>query len=379
MATDYYSTLGVPRDASQDDIRKAYKRLAKQYHPDISKEKEAEHKFKEVQQAYSVIGNEQKRRNYDQFGSASEKFGGFGGFDFGGFSHQEFDFGDIFRDFGFGDTFSDLFGAGSGRGGGPVRGEDIPIRMNVPFEEAVFGAEKEIVVEGIEECGVCSGSGAKPGTKIVNCGNCNGTGIEKRVQKTILGIISTQRPCSRCRGAGKRTEENCTECRGAGRVRKRKTLKIKIPAGIDTGNHLRLRGQGNAGDKGGGAGDVIILIYAEPHELFKRDGSDIFMEVPVSFSEAALGSSIEVPTLKGKAEIKVPAGTQTGTIFKMRGRGIKKLSSTDYGDQFVKVILKTPEKIDREQKKLFEELGKLEGLAKKRENIIEKLRKKFSK
>src|SRR3989344_1431904 len=373
MAKDYYAILGVQKNASREEILRAYKKLAKQFHPDINNEKGAEEKFKEVQHAYSVLGDEQKRRNYDQFGSEAEKFSGFSGFDTGGFRQSDFNFEDIFESSFFGSGFSDIFGQAFGQNsrGGPRRGEDIAMRMNLSFEEAVFGAKKQVEIERVEECGNCSGSGARPGTKKTECGQCHGSGIERHSRKTFLGTISTQNTCAKCQGAGEIAEDPCPVGGGGGLERKRKKISVNIPAGINTGNNLRLHNQGNAGEKDAGHGDLVLIIYVEPHEVFKRDGFDIFMEVPLSFSEAALGSEVEIPTLKGKANLKVPAGTQGGTIFKMRGRGIKKLSRGEHGDQHVKVVLRTPEKLSKKEKELFEKLSKEEEVRAKRKSFFD--------
>jgi len=369
MTKDYYNILGVSRGTSQEEIKKAYKKLAKKYHPDISKEPDAEQKFKDVQHAYSVLGDEQKRRNYDQFGEQAERFGGGGGFQgFGGFE-------DIFESFG-GGGFSDIFGSAFGFGGrrGPRRGEDIAFRLNLSFEEAAFGTEKEIEIQRVEVCDTCNGSGAKPGAKISTCSICHGSGIERKVRKTFLGVIQTQNTCSKCGGQGKIPEENCNTCNGEGRVKKKKKLKVKVPAGIDTGNHLRLKEQGNVGEEGAQTGDLIAVIYIEPHEVFKRDGFDIFMELPISFSEAALGSEIEVPTLKGKAKLKIPEGTQSGTLFKMKGKGIKHINRDAYGDEFIKAEVRTPEKMSKKMKKLLEELREEEKTQKERKGIFGKIK-----
>ncbi len=367
MATDYYSTLGVQKGASQDEIRRAYKKLAKKYHPDINKESEAEQKFKDIQHAYSTLGDEQKRRNYDQFGEQSERFGGGGGFSgFGG--GQDFDFSDIFNSFG-GGGFSDIFGGGRR---GPQRGENIVLKMGLTFEEAVFGTKKEVEIERISKCDVCDGTGAKPGTRVTTCSTCAGTGIEKKIRKTFLGMIQTQGTCSECKGKGKTISEHCQECNGKGKVLKKKKITITIPEGIDTGNNLHVRGQGHEGDAG--AGDLIVIIYVEPHEIFKRDGYDVFMEAPISFSEAALGSEIEVPTLKGKAKLKVPAGTQSTTLFKMKGKGIKHVNYNTYGDQYIRVLVKTPKKPSKKMKELFEQLKKEEETQKNRKGIFGKIK-----
>ncbi|MCR4335519.1 MAG: molecular chaperone DnaJ [archaeon] len=370
MAKDYYDTLGIQRGTSQEEIKKAYKKLAKKYHPDISKEENAEQKFKDVQHAYSVLSDDAKRRNYDQFGEQAERFGGQGGFQ--GFGGEGFDFSDIFEQFGFGNQgFSDIFGGGRR---GPRRGEDIIFKLSLNFEDAAFGTKKEITVDRIEECDNCHGSGARPGTKIITCDVCHGSGVEKQLRRTFLGTIATQSTCRKCRGLGESVDDPCPVCSGSGREHKKKKISITIPAGIDSGNHLRLRDQGNEGEKGAIKGDLIAVIFVEPHEVFKRDGFDIFMELPISFSEAALGDDIEVPTLKGKAKLKVPSGTQSGTLFKMKEKGIQKLQRKDFGDQYVRVVVKTPEKMSKKMKELLEKLQEEEETAKNRKGIFGKLK-----
>ncbi len=377
MSKDYYEILGVERNATQEEIKAAYKRLAKKYHPDLNKEPGAEEKFKEIQHAYSVLGDETKRKNYDQFGQEAENFQGFSGF---GSHEANFDFEDIFDSMGFGSAFEEFFtGFGREHRRRPRRGEDIVIRLNISFEEAVNGGKKKIEFERYEECNTCKGSGAKPGSKIIKCQKCNGTGVGKTIRRTFIGVIQTQTTCSKCGGEGSYVEQKCEECNGAGKVKRRKTIEIEIPAGIDTGMKLRYAGNGNIGDKGQGYGDLIAIVYVEPHEVFKRDGQDIFMEANISFSEAALGSEIEVPTLKGKAILKIPAGTQSGTIFKMNGRGIKSVHGNYFGDQYVKVFVKTPVKLSKKMKELLEELAKEEKTSVERKDFFGKFKNIFRK
>jgi len=372
--------LGISKDASSDDIKAAYKKLAKKYHPDVSKEDGAEKKFKEVLEAYNTLRDPQKRQNYDRFGDAAQRFGGFGDFSGAGFQRADFDFGDIFSDFAFGGGgMGDLFrGAfGSGRRRGPQQGESIRFDLGISFEEAIFGIEKKFTIERMEECDSCKGSGAEKGTEKVKCNVCHGTGVEEKARRFLGTTLVTRGPCSKCGGDGEIIERPCKKCSGAGRVKSKRKMKVKIPAGVNTGNHLRLQGQGNFGEKGAPSGDLFVVLFVDPHEFFKRDGTDIFSEIPVSFSEAALGIEIEVPTLRGKAKMKVPHGSQSGTIFKMKGQGVKELNSSRIGDQYVKVILKTPEKLSKEQKKLFEELGKIEKMKKDRKGIFDGLKKHF--
>ncbi|AJF60402.1 MAG: molecular chaperone DnaJ, molecular chaperone DnaJ [archaeon GW2011_AR10] len=377
---DYYNVLGVSKNASQEDIKAAYKRLAKQFHPDVSSDPQAEEKFKEVLEAYNVLSDQQKRHNYDQFGHDAERFSGFGGFRAGDFSNIEFDFEEIFSDFGFGRSpFSDIFGAAFGKQGRrQSRGTDILKQVSISFEEAAFGTEKEIEVERIEACHSCSGTGRGRNSKEVNCEACNGAGFQRRVRQTFLGTIATQTTCNKCGGEGKTIKDPCKSCSGNGTVKKSRKIKVKIPAGINSGNHLRIAGEGNAGERNASAGNLFIVVFVEPHEVFKRDGKDIFMEMPLSFSEAALGITIEAPTLKGKAKVRIPASTQTGTIFKLRGQGIKEVGSSVFGDQFIKVIVQTPERMTQKQRKLFEELAEEEGTKNKRDGFFDRLAGKFS-
>jgi len=372
MSADYYNILGVSKNASQQEIKKAYKDLAKKYHPDISKEPNAEEKFKEVQQAYSVLGNEQKRSNYDSFGSDSERFQGAQGF--GG----DFDFSDIFDSFGFGNFsggFGDFFS--NSRKRGPSKGGDVIIRLNISFEEAAFGASKKIDVERIDYCDKCSGLGAEKESDIIACSACKGSGVQKQTRRTILGMFMTQSTCSTCRGSGSAIKRKCGKCNGQGLIKIKKTLTVQIPAGINIGNNLRMQNQGNVGDKGAHRGDLFIIIYVEPHDVFKRDGFDVFVELPISFSEAALGTEIVIPTLKGKAKLKIPSGTQSKTLFKLNGKGIKHLSGNSYGDQFIRVSVNTPKKPSKKMKELFKELHKEEQEVNDRKSLFSKLKDFF--
>ena len=375
MAKDYYEVLGVAKNASSGEIKAAYKRLAKKYHPDVSTEQNAEERVKEVQEAYSVLGDDTKRNNYDNFGEAGERFSRFGGFGQGDFSHFEFDFGDIFSDFG-GSPFGGMFNESFGRRE-PLRGKDIVLKANISFEDAAFGTTKHIEIERTEKCGSCNGSGAKKGTGKSTCEVCRGSGMQKSVKKTFLGTIATAHTCSKCKGLGKVVKEPCGSCNGRGNVKAKKKIDVKIPAGINTGNNLRLRGEGNAGEEGAEFGDLYVVVFVEPHEIFKRDGADIYAEVPLSFSEATLGTEIDVPTLEEKVKMKVPAGTQTGAVFRMKGRGMKILGSNTKGDEFVKVYIKTPEHLSKKQRELFEELSKHDEVSGKRKGLFDKIKKHF--
>ncbi len=355
---DYYEVLGVAKSAGDDEIKKAYRSLAKKYHPDMNPgDAEAEAKFKEVNEAYAVLSDSEKRQKYDQFGHAAfdpasggSGFGGFGGF-------GDFDFGDI---------FSSFFGGGGGssarRRQMPQDGDDIGTRLTISFEEAAFGCKKEVSFARIEECGDCSGSGAAKGTKAETCTECHGSGSVTVRQQTMLGYMQTQRPCQTCRGTGKIIKTPCRNCNGKGFIKINKKLDVTIPAGIDSMQRIVLRGQGSAGRNGGVAGDLIIEVKVKPHKIFTREGNDVYCEVPISFSEAALGAEIDIPTLDGKTKkYTIPEGTQTGTNFTLRGEGIADINSKRRGNLIVTVNVETPTNLTAEQKKLFEELAKSLG------------------
>ena len=307
---DYYEVLGVTRNASDDDIKKAFRRLARQYHPDVNKDKDAEARFKEVNEAYEVLSDPQKRQMYDQFGHAGPGMGaggaGFGDFGFGGFS----------------DIFQTFFGgqAGGGARHGPQRGSDLRYNLTLTFEEAVFGTDKELEIPRADSCPSCRGSGAEPGTEPSRCPNCNGTGELRRVQQSIFGQFVNVVMCDRCQGEGRVISTPCHECRGAGRVRVTKHVSLKVPAGVDTGSQIRLTGEGEAGPRGGANGNLYVAITVRKHQFFERDGQDILYTLPVNFAQAALGDEIEVPTVDGNVLLKVPAGTQTGRRFRLTGR-----------------------------------------------------------
>ena len=358
---DYYEVLGVGKSADEKEIKKAYRKLAMQYHPDRNPDnKEAEEKFKEINEAYEVLSDETKRRNYDQFGHEGVNGQGFGGQGFGGgFSGGGFE--DIF-----GDIFGDMFGGGFGgssrqRRRGPERGADIRQNITIDFEEAAFGKKVSIKVNRSEECDKCSGTGSKPGTSKKTCPTCNGAGEVRTVQRTPFGNIASSRPCSTCGGEGEIIESPCDKCHGTGSTRKVKTIEVDIPAGIDDGQMIKLSGQGEVGSKGGPRGDLYIVVSIRNHSLFTREGYDVYLEMPVSFSQVALGGEIEVPTLDGKVVYNVPAGTQTGTVFRLREKGIKKLRGNSRGDQYVKVVVETPKHLTDRQKELLRELAKESG------------------
>jgi molecular chaperone DnaJ len=361
VAKDYYKILGVEKNASQDDIKKAFRKLAHQYHPDKKNGDEA--KFKEVNEAYQVLGDQKKRAQYDQYGSAFEHAqsrGGFGGFEgfrdasgfANGFNINMDDLGDIFGGFG------DIFGGNRGGQRRQSQGRDLHMHMNLSFSEAVFGVEKDIEIEKRVKCEHCSGSGAEPGSKVEECSTCNGTGKVTRVQRTILGNMQMQAVCEDCQGEGKKVSQVCTKCGGNGTELKKVKLKVKIPAGINHGESIRLSGQGEAGLKGAPAGDMYIQVSVAPDKRFDRQGYDINSVADISFTQAALGDKIEVETVEGKVKLKIPAGTQSGTIFKIRGKGVNRLQSSGRGDHFVKVRVKTPTSLNRKQKELLKELSK---------------------
>jgi len=355
---DYYEVLGLKKGASDDEIKKAYRRLAKTCHPDLHPgDKEAETKFKELGEAYAVLSDADKRSKYDQFGHAAFD-PAYGGGDAGGFGG----FGDIFG--GFGDIFGgfgDIFGGGQTTRNGSRRGESIRVAVELTFEEAAFGCTKQVNIPRTEVCDSCGGSGAKDGSAVENCANCGGSGTVRQQQRTPLGVFSTSGPCPRCGGRGKIIKEPCTACRGSGTVRKQRKISVNIPAGIDDGQTVSLRGQGNAGTNGGGSGDLLITVSVAPHPEFERDGSSVLYAMHISFAQAALGAELEVPTLDGKVKYTLPAGTQTGTTFRLRGKGIPFVRGGGRGDQYVTVRIDTPRNLTEEQKKLLRDFDAAMG------------------
>ena len=346
---DYYEVLGVPKNASEDDIKKAYRKLAMKHHPDRNQgdaAKNAEEKFKEAKEAYEMLSDGQKRAAYDQYGHAGvdpNMRGGMGGTEgFGGFAEA------------FGDIFGDMFGGQrGGRGGRQVyRGNDLSYAMDVTLEEAAHGKDAQIRIPSWESCDTCHGSGAKPGTSAKTCGTCQGSGAVQMRQ----GFFSVQQTCPHCRGTGKIIPEPCTSCHGQGKIKKQKTLEVKIPAGIDDGMRIRSAGNGEPGTNGGPPGDLFIEIRTKKHDIFERDGDDLHCVVPISFAQAALGGEIEVPTLNGKAAIDIPDGTQAGKQFRLRGKGIKGVRASYPGDLYCHIVVETPVKLTEHQRKLFKEL-----------------------
>ncbi len=349
---DYYEILNVSRDASQDEIKSAYRKLAKKYHPDLNpNDKEAEQKFKEINEAYEVLSDPEKRKRYDMFGEAGVN--GQGGYsqDFGGF-------GDIF------DDIFDIFTGGFGRTSqrsrdyGPVRGADLRYELTLEFEEAVFGVEKEIQIRRAESCGTCDGTGVKPGSSKETCSKCNGTGEIRYAQRTPFGQFVRVATCDACGGSGEIIKEKCETCNGRGKVLKNRRIKVKIPAGVDTGSVISVRGEGEAGERGGPPGDLYVYINVKPHKIFKREGNDLYLTVPISFTEACLGAEIEVPTLEGIEKFSLPAGTQTGEVFKLKNMGVPNLRGVGRGDLYFEVQIQVPKKLTERQKQLLLELDK---------------------
>ena len=372
---DYYEVLGVDKNATPDEIKKAYRKLARQYHPDVNKDSDAAEKFKEVKEAYEVLSDEGKRAQYDRYGHAdpNQGFGGFGGFSGGGGGFEDFG--------GFGDIFDMFFGGGGSRRNpnAPQRGADLQYTMTIEFKEAVFGKETDIEIPRTENCDHCHGSGARPGTHPETCSTCRGTGQQEVVQNTAFGRIVNRRVCPTCSGTGKIIREKCSHCAGTGKVKKRRKIHIKIPAGIDDGSQLRVSGEGESGIRGGSPGDLYVVVHVKPHDFFEREGDDIYCEVPITFTQAALGDEIEVPTLTGKVKLKIPAGTQTNTYFRLKGHGVPRLRGIGQGDQHVKVVVVTPTKLSEKQKELLREFARLSGedTHEQQETLFERMKKAF--
>lgn len=352
--TEYYDRLGVSKDASQDEIKRAYRKMSKKYHPDINKEPGAEEKYKEIQEAYETLSDDQKRAAYDQYGpDGANGFGGQGGF--GGF-----DGGAGFG--GFEDIFSSFFGGGATRNpNAPRQGDDLQYRVNLSFEEAIFGAEKEVHYNREATCKTCSGSGAKPGTSPVTCGRCRGQGVINVDTQTPLGMMRRQVTCDVCHGTGQEIKEPCQTCHGTGHEKQSHKVSVKIPAGVETGQQIRLAGQGEAGFNGGPYGDLFVIINVNPSDKFTRDGSTIYYTLNISFVQAALGDTVEVPTVHGNVEMTIPAGTQTGKTFRLKGKGAPRLRGGSQGDQHVTVKIVTPTKLNDAQKEALLAFAKASG------------------
>jgi len=366
MATDYYQTLGVGREADAEQVKKAYRKLAMQYHPDRNPEPGAEESFKEVTEAYEVLRDPDKRRLYDQYGEAGLRRGagagagaGAGGFEgFGGFGFADA-FEVFMREFGAG-AFGDPFG-GRQRSSGPRQGSSLRLTLDVTLVEAARGVEKTIRVALLDPCERCSGSGAEPGTAPARCDTCGGAGEVRHVQQSVLGQFVSVRPCPSCGGEGTVISDPCTECRGAGRTRHEKNIKIDIPAGISGEDYLKLRGRGNAGPKSGPRGDIIVQVEIEPDARFERQGDDLIHDLAITFSQAALGAEVEVPTIDDDATLNIPAGIQSGQVLRMRGEGMPHLRAGGRGDQLVRVLVWTPDELTAEQQEAFTRLAEVEG------------------
>lgn len=378
---DYYEVLGVPKDATEADIKKAYRKLAAKYHPDVNHEPDAVERFKEINEANEVLSDAEKRARYDQFGfagvdpnfnpNAGNPFGGDGGAGFG-------DFGDL------GDLFGSFFSGGRSStrrsANAPVRGDDVGARVEVTFEEAAFGTEKEITASRIENCDQCGGSGAAPGTSAETCQRCKGTG-SVRTQQSFMGMtMQSTAPCPDCRGTGKIIRTPCSRCKGKGKIRRSHKVTVKFPAGIDDGQTLRVRGEGSVGYNGGPAGDLMVTVSVRSHPLFTRQGQDVYCEMPITFWQAACGAEVEVPTLDGKVRYTIGEGTQTGTTFRLRGKGIPNLNGRGRGDQYVTVTVETPTRLTREQKDLLKRFDELssDSTQPKRKKFFDKLKSMFN-
>lgn len=361
---DYYDILGIDRGASDIEIKRAFRNQARQFHPDVNKSADAEARFKEINEAYEVLSDPRKRASYDRYGQAGP------GAAYGGFS----DLG------GFADIFETFFGAGQRRGGyrGPQRGNDLRYDIRITFEEAAFGTEKEIEIPVLQICERCGGNGAEPGTSAQTCPRCHGSGELRRVQQSVFGQFVNVVVCDTCQGEGQIAGAPCKECHGQGRERRKKKLAVKIPAGVDRGQQIRLAGEGEIGPKGGPPGDLYVVLDVEEHALFTRDGTDIYYELPLNVAQAALGEEVTVPTLDGDAQLRIPAGTQHGRTFRLRGKGIPHLRSNDRGNMFVVASIAVPHKLSGRQKELFEALAReLEPATREDKGFFDKVKQAF--
>ena len=360
---DYYEVLGVSKGASEDEIKKAYKKLARKYHPDMNPgDKEAEEKFKEVNEANEVLSDPDKKARYDQFGFAGvdPSYGAGAGGPGWGDGAAGFDFGDL------GDFFGSFFGGGFGGAqrrnpNAPQRGESIRASVSVTFKEAAFGCEKDVTVERSEQCPTCKGNGCAAGTTPEVCPTCHGSGSVQTRRQTPMGVFASTAPCSKCGGTGRIIHQPCPDCHGQGRIRKRRSIKVNIPAGIDDGQTISLRGQGHAGKNGGPSGDLLITVMVQPHEIFRREGTSVFCEAPITYAQAVLGGTLEIPTIDGKVKYDIPEGTQTGSVFRLRGKGIPVLNGRGRGDQYVTVTIETPKNLNKEQKEALKKFSDLLG------------------
>lgn len=370
---DYYKILGVDKTSTKEEIKKAYKNLAKKYHPDLNKDAAATEKFKEINEAASVLADDEKKAQYDRYGTTAENFGRPSGFDysdFSSFADFNFDFDEIFDSF-FGGGFSGR-SRGSSRGSRQRRGSDLATEVNIALEEAAEGTEKTISLKTLVKCPACEGSGAEDNA-IETCEDCQGTGVIRIRQRTPFGILQTSTTCRSCHGTGQYIKHKCRECKGTGRVEKDRKIKVEIPAGIEDGNRLRIKGEGEAGLRGE-PGDLYVIVHVKEHELFERRENDLYIEIPISFAKAVLGGEIEVPTLEGKTKLKIPPGTQTNTIFRIKGKGLPSLHHYGHGNEMVKVIIDVPKKLSRKQKELLEEF---ERESEEEESFFSRIRRRF--
>ena len=357
MPRDYYEVLGIKRSADQAEIKRAFRRLAREYHPDVSSHGDAEERFQEINTAYEILSDEQQRARYDRYGHAGVQNNGAGGPGFGGFGAQGFaGFDEIFEEF-----FTGFGGARTSGRRGPRPGADRKVAVTVSFEESIFGVSKDIEIDRLTACDNCSGSGAEPGSRPIQCPDCRGQGKQRRVQQTFLGSMVTETVCTRCRGQGQVISSPCSACRGAGRTQQRATINVDIPAGVREGLQVQVHGEGDAGDPGAPAGNLFVAIRVEAHPWFKRRKDDIILDIDINVAQAALGDAVRVPTVDGEVELSIPAGTQTGKAFRLRGRGVPRLrsdgSTSGRGDQLVYVQVAIPDRLSDEQRQLFEQLG----------------------
>lgn len=372
---DYYETLGVSKGASDDEIKKAYRREAKKCHPDLHPgDKEAEARFKEINEAYGVLSDAEKKARYDQYGHAGvDPNYGAGGGGFGG-GFDGFDFGDIFSD-----IFGGFGGGGARRRNSPVRGRDTRQVIDITFEEAAFGCKKKLTLTQQEKCHTCGGSGAKPGTQPVTCKKCGGSGQVRTQTRTPLGYMTNVTTCPDCHGTGSIVSDPCRDCHGTGKIRKTKTIEIDIPAGIDNGQTMQLAGKGEPGERGGPSGDLLITVRVKPHQMFRREGYDVYIDLPITFVDAAIGATVKVPTLDGLVEYDIPEGTQPGSVFRLRGKGIPYIRGKNRGDEYVTVDVEVPKGLSAKQKELLKEFEALsEGKNyKKQKGFLDKMRDLF--
>lgn len=378
---DYYEVLGVSKNATDAELKKAYRQLSKKYHPDINKEPDAEAKFKEISEAYEVLSDAQRRAAYDQYGHASTDpnfgAGGFGG-GAGGFEG----FGGAGGFGGFEDIFESFFGGGgrSTNPNAPRQGNDLQYNLDLKFEEAVFGTEKTVRYNREDACSTCDGSGAKKGTHAKTCTKCSGTGTINVQRQTPLGRVMSQQTCPDCHGTGKIIEEPCSDCHGTGRKKTAHSVKVTVPAGVEDGQQMRLSGQGEAGTNGGPHGDLYVVFHVEPSKTYEREGAEIFYELPINFAQAALGDEVSVPTVHGKVKLRIPAGTQTGTVFRLRGKGAPRLNGSSNGDQRVTVKVVTPKSLNEDQKQALRQFAKAGGdrVDEQEEGFFDKVKDAFN-